>query len=260
MSTSARSRKVAPGFRKERAKDKNLEPVPRLAFGGTGSGVGAARQAPPGPEPARNCPLCPRLAAFRADNIATHPGWYNGPAPSFGDPEARLLIVGLAPGLNGANRTGRPFTGDYAGDLLYATLLKFGFAQGVYAARPDDGLSLVGAMIANAVRCAPPQNKPLPAEIAACRPFLAARIAALPRLKAVLCLGRIAHESVLAALGARKSAFPFAHGAEYAGAGGGVAIFDSYHCSRYNTNTRRLTAEMFEDVFRKVDALLGKAA
>lgn len=223
--------------------------------------AGAARTAPPGPgpEPPRDCPICPRLATFRAGNIAAHPDWYNGPAPSFGDPAARLLIVGLAPGLQGANRTGRPFTGDYAGDLLYATLLKFGFARGVYAARPDDSLRLVGAMITNAVRCVPPQNKPLPAEIAACRPFLAARMAALPRLKAVLCLGRIAHESVLAALGARKSAFPFAHGAEHAGAGG-VAIFDSYHCSRYNTNTRRLTTEMFEDVFCKVAARLGRAA
>jgi uracil-DNA glycosylase family 4 len=220
---------------------------------------GAARRAPPGPEPARDCPLCPRLAAFRADNIAAHPDWYNGPAPSFGDPEAQLLIVGLAPGLNGANRTGRPFTGDYAGDLLYATLLKFGFARGVYEARPDDGLSLVGAMIANAVRCVPPQNKPLPAEIAACRPFLAARIAALPRLKAVLCLGRIAHESVLTALGARKSAFPFAHGAGH-DVRDGLVVFDSYHCSRYNTNTRRLTTEMFEEVFRKVSARLGMAA
>lgn len=167
------------------------------------------------------------------------------------------MIVGLAPGLQGANRTGRPFTGDYAGDLLYATLLKFGFARGVYAARPDDGLTLVDAMISNAVRCVPPQNKPTPAEIAACRPFLQARIEALPRLRAIICLGRIAHDSVLAALGARKSAFPFAHAARHDGVFDGLCVFDSYHCSRYNTNTRRLTPEMFEDVFGKVGAYLG---
>ena len=220
---------------------------------------GSTALAPSPAEPDRDCPLCPRLAAFRAEWRAREPAWHNAPVPNFGSPDARLLIVGLAPGLRGANRTGRPFTGDYAGDLLYATLLKFGFARGVYEARPDDGLSLVGAMIANAVRCVPPQNKPLPAEIAACRPFLAARIAALPRLKAVLCLGRIAHESVLTALGARKSAFPFAHGAGH-DVRDGLVVFDSYHCSRYNTNTRRLTTEMFEEVFRKVSARLGMAA
>lgn len=215
---------------------------------------------PPGPEPARDCPLCPRLARFRAENIAAHPDWYNGPAPSFGAATARLLIVGLAPGLNGANRTGRPFTGDYAGDLLYATLLKFGFARGVYDARPDDGLVLVDAMISNAVRCVPPQNKPLPAEIAQCRPFLAARIASLPRLKAILCLGRIAHESVLAALAAKRSSHPFAHGAAHLGLRQGLTVFDSFHCSRYNTNTRRLTAAMFEDVFDKISAHLSAEA
>lgn len=220
----------------------------------------SARPAPVRPEPARDCAICPRLSAFRADNIAAHPDWFNGPAPSFGDAGARLLIVGLAPGLNGANRTGRPFTGDFAGDLLYATLLKYGFAKGVYAARPDDGFTLVDAMITNAVRCVPPQNKPTAAEIAACRPFLRARIDALPRLLAIVCLGRVAHESTLAALGARKSAFRFAHGARHDNAYAGLTIFDSYHCSRYNTNTGRLTSEMFESVFQEVGVLLGATA
>lgn len=211
----------------------------------------------PDPEPARNCPVCLRLVKFRAENIAAHPDWYNGPAPSFGADDARLLVVGLAPGLQGANRTGRPFTGDFAGVLLYGTLKKFGFASGVYDERPDDGLKLVKAMITNAVRCVPPQNKPTPAEINACRPFLLARIESLPRLGAIVCLGRIAHESVLTALGARKAAFPFAHGARHDKVRDGVAIFDSYHCSRYNTNTGRLTPSMFEDVFRNVRDHLG---
>src|SRR5579864_6768727 len=148
--------------------------------------VGAA------PEPPRECPICPRLVAYRAANRAEHPGWFNGPAPSFGDPDARLLIVGLAPGRTGANRTGRPFTGDFAGVLLYETLVKAGFARGRYAASPDDALQLVDCMITNAVRCAPPQNKPLPAEEATCRPFLTARIASLPRLKVIITLGDVA--------------------------------------------------------------------
>lgn len=211
------------------------------------------------PEPPRDCPLCPRLVAFRADNIAAHPDWYNGPAPSFGGADARLLVVGLAPGLQGANRTGRPFTGDFAGDLLYATLKKFGFANGTYAARIDDGLSLDGAMISNAVRCVPPQNKPTPAEIKTCRPFLEARLEALPRLRAVVCLGRIAHDSVIAAKALKQKDFPFSHGARHEVEPGRLALFDSYHCSRYNTNTGRLTAAMFEAVFADVRDYLKAA-
>jgi uracil-DNA glycosylase len=199
-------------------------------------------------EAPRDCPLCPRLAAYRARNRAAHPDWYNGAVASFGDPEARVMVLGLAPGVAGANRTGRPFTGDYAGDLLYATLARFGFANGHFAARPDDGLALHDALVANAVRCVPPQNKPLPAEITACRRFLLGRIAALPRLRAVVCLGRIAHETLVRALGGRLALHPFAHGARHDI--GGLAIFDSYHCSRYNTNTGRLTPVMFEAVFR----------
>ncbi|MFN3627307.1 MAG: uracil-DNA glycosylase [Parvibaculum sp.] len=198
-----------------------------------------------------DCPLCPRLVAYRRDNDAAHPDWFNAPVPSFGDANARLLIVGLAPGVQGANRTGRPFTGDYAGDLLYGTLIEFGFAQGIYGASPDDGLELKGAMITNAVRCVPPQNKPTPAEAKNCLGFLKSRLAGLPDLKAVLALGRIAHDATLAALGRRKSEFAFAHGAEHAVAPG-VTLFDSYHCSRYNTNTRRLTPEMFHGVFRDI--------
>ncbi|MEL6979846.1 MAG: uracil-DNA glycosylase [Pseudomonadota bacterium] len=213
------------------------------------------------PEPEKSCALCPRLAAYRETNRVAQPGWFNGPAPSFGPEDASLLVVGLAPGLSGANRTGRPFTGDYAGDLLYATLAKFGFSRGVYDARPDDGLALIDAMITNAVRCAPPQNKPTGAEITSCRPFLAARIAALPRLRAVLCLGKIAHDSVLKALGRKLSAHPFAHGARHdaASQAGALALFDSYHCSRYNTQTRRLTTEMFESVFAAIRAELDHA-
>jgi len=205
-------------------------------------------------EAPRNCPLCPRLVAFRSANIRSEPTWYNGAVPSFGRQNARsarLLIVGLAPGLKGANRTGRPFTGDFAGDLLYATLLDFGFAQGLYEARPDDSLVLVDCVIANAVRCVPPENKPTPAEITTCRPFLAERIAAMPRLAAIVVLGRIAHDSTLAALGARKATFPFAHGARHA-VTPDVTLFDSFHCSRYNTNTGRLTPDMFRAVFAAV--------
>ena len=203
------------------------------------------------PEAPSKCPLCPRLVAFRRENEAAEPGWYNGAVASFGGTDARLLIVGLAPGRNGANRTGRPFTGDYAGDLLYSTLLEFGFARGAYAARADDGLELVDAMISNAVRCVPPENKPTPAEIATCRPFLAARIAALPRLRVLLALGRIAHDQALATLKLKKTPYPFAHGARH-DIGEGRILFDSYHCSRYNTNTGRLTAEMFRAVFADI--------
>jgi uracil-DNA glycosylase len=203
-------------------------------------------------EPDRNCPLCPRLAEFRAQTRARQRDWHNAPVASFGESAAQLLIVGLAPGLQGANRTGRPFTGDFAGDLLYATLLEYGFAKGVYQARPDDGLQLVDCRISNAVRCVPPQNKPLPAEINTCRPFLVATIAAMPRLRAIVALGRIAHESTLKALGLRSADAPFAHGAVHGA--GAIRLYDSYHCSRYNTNTRVLTPEMFRNVFAKVRA------
>ena len=206
-------------------------------------------------EPDRNCPLCPRLAEFRAQVRSREPGWFNAPVASFGDPDARLLIVGLAPGLQGANRTGRPFTGDFAGDLLYGTLLEYGFAKGVYQARPDDGLTLVDCRISNAVRCVPPQNKPLPAEINVCRQFLIATIANMPNLRAIVALGRIAHESTLKALGLRAAAAPFAHGAMHQA--GAIKLYDSYHCSRYNTNTRVLTPAMFRNVFAKVRADLS---
>ena len=214
----------------------------------------AAGSGPAPAEPERFCELCPRLTAFRAENRAKHPDWFNGAAPSFGDCDARLLIVGLAPGLQGANRTGRPFTGDYAGDLLYATLAAFGFSQGDYAARPDDGLVLRDAMITNAVRCVPPENKPTGGEIATCRPHLSARIAALPQLAAILCLGKIAHDSTIRALGLKAAAAAFGHGARYRI--GGVTLFDSYHCSRYNTQTKRLTPDMFRAVFAEIRELL----
>ena len=183
------------------------------------------------------------------------PGWHNAPVPSFGGTDARLLIVGLAPGLKGANRTGRPFTGDYAGELLYSTLLKFGFAEGSYRADPGDGLRLTEARITNAVRCVPPENRPTPLESATCRRFLAAEIAALPQLKAVLALGGIAHASVLAALGEKQARYRFAHGALHP-LSGGLILADSYHCSRLNTNTGRLTEAMFHQVFRDLFAAM----
>jgi uracil-DNA glycosylase len=198
-------------------------------------------------EPPYGCPLCPRLATFLDASRVSNPAWFNGPVPSFGRSDARLLIVGLAPGLTGANRTGRPFTGDHAGVLLYETLLAHGFARGPYAARIDDGLELVDCMITNAVRCVPPANKPTPLEIATCRGFLAGRIRALQRLEVIVTLGRIAHESTVVALGQKKSAVPFAHGAQHRV--NGLTVFDSYHCSRYNTNTGVLTTAMFNDVF-----------
>ena len=200
-------------------------------------------------EPDRNCPLCPRLAAFREATRAREAKWFNAPVPSFGDPGGRLLIVGLAPGLQGANRTGRPFTGDFAGDLLYATLIEYGFAKGVYQARPDDGLTLVDCRISNAVRCVPPQNKPLPAEIKTCRPFLSATIETMPRLRAIVALGRVAHESTVKALGLRSSAAPFAHGAMHQS--GTLKLYDSYHCSRYNTNTGRADPENVSQCVRQ---------
>ncbi|HWZ66835.1 MAG TPA: uracil-DNA glycosylase [Stellaceae bacterium] len=211
----------------------------------------------PSPGPPRDCPLCPRLAAFREVQRADHPEWFNAPVPSFGDERAELLIVGLAPGLRGANRTGRPFTGDHAGTLLYDTLRKFGFAGGVYDARPDDGLVLHRARIINAVRCVPPQNKPQPAEIATCRRFLAGELAAADRVRAILALGAVAHASVIAALGLRRALFPFGHGRLHALPQGGL-LADSYHCSRYNTNTGKLTVAMFEAVFAALAQRLSR--
>ena len=186
-----------------------------------------------------------------------HPGWFNNPVPGWGDPRAWLCIVGLAPGLRGANRTGRPFTGDWAGELLFATLDKFGLSTGTYDARPDDGYALKGAFISNAARCVPPQNKPTPEEVRNCRPFLDAQLAALPNLKVLIALGQIAHQSALRSHGLRLAAHKFAHGARHDLPNGRV-LFDSYHCSRYNTNTGRLTAAMFEAVFAKALAAVGK--
>ncbi|MEX6505788.1 uracil-DNA glycosylase [Jiella sp. M17.18] len=211
-------------------------------------------------EPGRDCPLCPRLVDFRETWRSREPGWHNAPVPSFlpeGGPDAvRLLVVGLAPGLRGANRTGRPFTGDYAGDLLYATLSRFGFANGRFDARPDDGLELIGTAITNAVRCVPPENKPVGAEINTCRDFLAGTIGRFAHLRAIVTLGRIAHDSTVRALGARPSTAPFGHGA--AADLSGLRIFSSYHCSRYNTNTGRLTEAMFVDVFDQAAEHLGR--
>jgi uracil-DNA glycosylase family 4 len=209
-------------------------------------------------EPGRDCPRCPRLVAFRLEARAQEPAWFNAPVPTFGAEAARLLIVGLAPGLRGANRTGRPFTGDYAGDLLYATLTSYGFARGDYRARPDDGLMLVDTAITNAVRCVPPQNKPTGEEIRTCRPFLAATVAGMPRLRAIVALGRIAHDSVASALVVRRAAVPFTHGGEHQ-VGPDLRLFDSYHCSRYNTNTGVLTTAMFEAVFARVATHLREA-
>jgi uracil-DNA glycosylase family 4 len=206
------------------------------------------------PEPPRDCPLCPRLVNYRQSNARAEPTWFNGAAPSFGDTQARLLVVGLAPGRTGANRTGRPFTGDFAGELLYGTLKKLDLAEGEYRADPNDGFTLKGAMITNAVRCAPPENKPTPEEITTCRPFLAARIAALPRVRAILALGSIAHESVLRAHRLKPGDAKFGHGAE-AALPGGRTLVSSYHCSRYNTQTRRLTTEMFETAMTRAKAL-----
>ncbi len=206
--------------------------------------------------PGRDCPLCPRLAALRVRCRAAEPGWHNGPVDSFGPLNARLLIVGLAPGLRGANRTGRPFTGDFAGDLLYRTLLDFGYASGRYESRPDDGLKLRDCRITNAVRCVPPGNRPIGVEVTACRPFLAGEIQAMARLMVILALGGLAHAAVLRALGHRAAAFKFEHGAVHR-LHDGLAIADSYHCSRYNTNTGRLSVAMFRAVFEAVTRELG---
>jgi len=210
------------------------------------------------PEPQPDCPLCPRLVAFRATNRTAHPDWFNGAVPSFGPDSARLLIVGLAPGLKGANRTGRPFLGDYAGELLYRTLLKVGLACGTHDPAKPEALALTDCMITNAVRCVPPANKPTPSEITHCRNFLEARIAALPGVRAILALGRIAHDSTLDALGLKRRDYSFSHGARHE-LEGGLVLFDSYHCSRQNTNTGRLTTPMFEAVLTDiVNELCGR--
>jgi uracil-DNA glycosylase len=204
--------------------------------------------------PGRNCPRCPRLVAFREHWRARQPEWFNAPVPPFGPREARLAIIGLAPGLRGANRTSRPFTGDFAGGLLYQTLAEYGFARGRYEARADDGLELIDCRIVNAVRCVPPENKPTPAEIANCRAFLKQDLADMPKLAAIVALGRIAHDSISVTLGSRPAAAPFGHGQTHRI--GELTVFDSYHCSRQNTNTRRLTPEMFRAVFAQVRTFL----
>jgi uracil-DNA glycosylase len=200
--------------------------------------------------PGRNCPRCPRLVTFREHWRELEPQWFNAPVDSFGPPDARFLVLGLAPGLRGANRTGRPFTGDYAGDLLYSTLIKFGFARGSYGASPDDGLELIDCRISNAVRCVPPENKPTPQEITTCRNFLTATLEEMSKLRIVVALGRIAHETFISANGARRSQHPFGHGRAHMI--GALTLIDSYHCSRYNTNTGVLTPKMFHDVFAQV--------
>lgn len=201
--------------------------------------------------PGRDCPRCPRLLSFRLENRAHFPDWHNAPVPSFGAEDAHLLIVGLAPGLRGANRTGRPFTGDFAGELLFATLLKYGLAQGDYRRTSDDGLRLIGCRITNAVRCVPPLNRPLPAEVRECRLFLREEIASLAQLTAIVALGQVAHNAVLDAIEVPRPRFAFAHAALHRPSAG-FLIADSYHCSRQNTNTGRLTPIMFEAVFERV--------
>ena len=206
-------------------------------------------------EPSRGCTLCPRLSEFRSANQQAYPSFHNAPVRAFGTLESRLLIVGLAPGLKGANQTGRPFTGDYAGDLLYEMLGKFGFAEGTYGRRADDGLRLRDCRITNAVRCVPPENKPIGSEGKNCRQFLISEIEQMSRLKIILCLGGLSHNAVASALSVRRALVPFGHGRLHSV--GALTIADSYHCSRYNTNTGRLTAEMFEGVFRQVREILS---
>jgi uracil-DNA glycosylase family 4 len=204
----------------------------------------------PEAEAPRDCPLCPRLVALRQDLRSEHPEWWNAPVPAFGDRDAWLAIVGLAPGMRGANRTGRPFTGDYAGDLLFSTLLKFGLASGEYRADPHDGLQLKGVIILNSVKCLPPQNKPEPSEIRNCRNYLEAGLALLPGVQVLIGLGQIGHVAACRALGMPPSATRFGHGAENVAPDGRV-LLSSYHCSRYNQNTGRLTEALFENVFER---------
>ncbi len=208
--------------------------------------------------PPPDCPLCPRLVAYRRDNQASHPDWFNGPVPGWGDPASPLLVVGMAPGVKGANRTGRPFTGDYAGVLLYQTLLRFGFAMGAYEARPDDGMELRGCRIVNAVRCVPPANLPQPVEVRTCNRFLAAELRAMPNLRAVLALGVLAHAAVLRACGVPVARHRFRHG-EIVQLPDGLLLADSYHVSRYNTNTGLLTTPMFEHVMLQITQRLASA-
>lgn len=209
------------------------------------------------PEPEKDCALCPRLVEFRRANEAEYPAFFNGAVPSFGDLKARFLIVGLAPGLKGANQTGRPFTGDYAGDLLYSCLTKAGWTKGQYDRRPDDGFELEGAMVTNAVRCVPPQNKPIGSEVNNCRPFLISRIEQLPNLKVLLALGKIAHDTTIKTFGLKQSAYKFAHEAVHQ-LPNGLTLVDSYHCSRYNVNTGRLTEEMFLNALGRVTEQINK--
>lgn len=215
----------------------------------------AASEARFAAQPGRDCPLCPRLVGFRAAQRTAFPTWHNAPVPSFGPIDAELLIVGLAPGLRGANRTGRPFTGDYAGELLYATMCRFGFAEGAYGARADDGLLLRNCRITNAVRCVPPENKPETGEVAACRRYLIDEIAAMTRLRVILALGSLAHGAVLRSFGEIAARRPFAHNAVHR-LDDRPTLVDSYHCSRYNTNTGKLTSAMFEEVFSTARTLL----
>ncbi len=213
------------------------------------------------PEAPYDCTLCPRLVAYIKEIALAEPTWHNGPVDSFGDETARLLIIGMAPGRGGANRTGRPFTGDGAGDLLYKALAKQGFSIGEFDKNGQDDLRLNDCMITNAVRCVPPQNKPTGEETRNCRPFLVSRLAHLPKVIALFALGRIAHDNIISTLGLRRAAYPFGHGAEHDLHSNGrhYRLFDSYHCSRYNTNTGRLTEAMFDDVFRAVRAFLDKS-
>ncbi|MBX6322528.1 MAG: uracil-DNA glycosylase [Rhodospirillaceae bacterium] len=227
-----------------------------MRAGRPNAGPRGTAPAPPPAAPPRDCPLCPRLVAFRAENRAAHPDWHNAPVPAFGGMDARLLVVGLAPGRRGANRTGRPFTGDFAGQLLFPTLVEAGFAEGRYGQAADDGLRLIGCRVTNAVRCVPPENRPTPAEIAACNAFLAAEIGALPRLAAILALGAVAHAAVLRVFGLKAAHHPFAHGAQHR-LPNGLLLVDSYHCSRQNTNTGRLTPAMFRDVVQGLRARLA---
>lgn len=208
-------------------------------------------------DPSPDCPLCPRLAAYRAELRVAHPDWFNAPVAPFGDPEAWLAVVGLAPGLSGANRTGRPFTGDGAGGLLFEAMAGQGLAEGVYDGTLDDGMRLAGAVIVNAVRCVPPQNRPTPEEMRTCRRFLESTIAALPQLAVVIALGQIAHQSAVKALGGRLPKARFAHGAIHR-MPSGMILIDSYHCSRLNQNTGLLTRDMLDAVFAQAIALNRK--
>tara|TARA_Y100001970_G_scaffold45236_1_gene56750 strand:+ start:52175 stop:52810 length:636 start_codon:yes stop_codon:yes gene_type:complete len=207
-------------------------------------------------EPTSDCNYCPRLADFRNINRERQPGWFNGPVDSFGPLKSQLLIIGLAPGLRGANRTGRPFTGDFAGDLLYPTLIKFGFAFGSFGASKDDGLELNNCRITNAVRCVPPKNKPTSDEVSSCRAFLSAEIDSMVDLRVLLCLGSISHNATLKVFGLKQSSNRFGHNRIHQLTSEKILV-DSYHCSRLNTNTGRLTKDMFENVFRKIITLLN---